>query len=74
MLPYALLAFLLAEAAAQGFYENCSRWTLGWDDSTVYKWIMVAGCTDDRGEPHTSFIPLSDCYANREGEIVPERR
>lgn len=73
MLPY-VLALLVAETAAQGFYDACPAWSLGWDDGTVYPWLMVAECTDDRGQNRTSFIPLSDCYANREGEIMPERR
>lgn len=73
MLPY-LLALLLAEAAAQGFSETCSAWSLGWENGTVYKWLLVAECPDERGRAHTSFIPLGDCYANREGEMVPERR
>lgn len=74
MSSYTLLAILTATAAAQGFYSNCSRWSLGWEDSTVYPWIMVAECTDERERTRTSFIPLSDCYANREGKIVGERR
>lgn len=74
MLSYAFLAlFLLKGAAAQGFYNNCSRWSLGWEDSTVYPWFMVAECTDEEERSRSSFIPLSDCFANREGKMVAER-
>lgn len=74
MVSYALLVLVLLEgAAAQEFYSNCSRWSLGWEDSTVYPWFMVAECTDEEERSRASFIPLSDCFANREGEIVPER-
>lgn len=74
MLPYALLSlFLIKGVAGQGFYGNCSRWSLGWDDGTVYPWFMVAECSDEEERTRSSFIPLSDCFANREGEIVAER-
>lgn len=69
-----LALFLATSAAAQGFWSTCPRWSLGWEDSTVYPSIMVAECTDDSGATRASFLPLNDCLANKEGEILGQRR
>ncbi|SPN98819.1 uncharacterized protein DNG_01860 [Cephalotrichum gorgonifer] len=74
MLPRPILALILlaGSAAAQGFWENCDRWSLGWDNATRYRDFMVAECSDGR-RTRASFIPLNDCLANKEGQMVGER-
>lgn len=59
-----------SSAAAQGFWTNCTRWDLGFENATSYRNFMVAECTDGEGELRTSFLSLNDCLANHEGELV----
>lgn len=72
----AALTLLATTAAAQGggFWENCTSWSLGWEGETVYRRFMVAECTDEAGDARASFLPLNYCVANREGEMLPEKR
>jgi hypothetical protein len=73
-LPILAVSFLASSAAGQGFWSNCTQYTLGWDKETVYRRIMVAQCTDGGGKQRYSFLPLDDCVTNAEGSMLPKKR
>jgi hypothetical protein len=68
------LGLLVGHATAQGFWHNCTRWTLGWEDGTVYRRFMVAECGDGGEKTRASFLPLNDCITNKEGKMVPTKK
>lgn len=64
------LSLWTGHVAGQGFWHNCTRWTLGWEAGTVYRRFMVAECGDGGKRTKASFLPLNDCITNSEGKMV----